>query len=428
MRFAGQRLTMRLSPQLVWRLPRRSSPSALLKRLDSPIICAILVAIAYGAFILERLHARDGVTAFIVAGGHFVNAALAPHGLIILAHGPGYDGQFFYRLALDPFNNHVTAYGIRLDRPAYRQQRILYPLIVWLLSFGQVSLVPAMLIFVNYAALITLGFFAGRYAQGFGRSALWGLSAPFYPGFVLSVARDLAEPVAATLLVASLLLAQRRRFVAATIALSLALLTRETMLIVALAVGLVWAVGWLYSWLRAVVPRLAGGLPSAAWLTSLRFPWYFALAPLAVFACWQTILFAEWGQTAYASGAGNLGVPFEGFARLLSVVASGVTLKQRITYSEQLGILAFAVLVSLSLRVTRAPLFLRWAWFFAVALGICLTTLVWVDDWAFLRALTEFFLLGDCILIAGRRRWALAAFTLTTLLWITLAFTRPFVI
>ncbi|MEO7003547.1 MAG: hypothetical protein ABI068_17110, partial [Ktedonobacterales bacterium] len=397
---------MRLSPSLIWHAPRRISSSMLLKRADSATFCAVLVAIAYAGFILLRLHTFGDPSAFIVAGDRFVNAAQAPHGLIILPHGSGYDGQFYYRLALNPFNNHVTAYGITFDKPAYRQQRILYPLIAWLLSFGQAQLVPVTLIVVNYVALIVLGFVAGRYAQAFGRSALWGLAIPLYPGFVLSVARDLAEPLAAVLLITSLLLAQRRRFVAAAIALSLAILTRETMLLVALALGLVWAAGWLYHWLRVLAPNLSPNL-AARLAPDLapalpRIPWYYAFTPLAVFACWQSLLLIEWGHLAYTNGAGNIGVPFEGFARLLGVVAAGASLEQRGIYWEQLVIIVFAVLVSLSLRMTQTPFFTRLAWIFAAALSVCLTTLVWVDDWAFLRALAEFFLLGDCILIAGR--------------------------
>ncbi len=75
----------------------------------------------------------------------------------------GYDGQFFYRLALNPLNFHHTAYGITMDRP-YRFMRIGYPALTWLVSAGQHSLVPVMLVVVNIAAIGALGYLGARFA------------------------------------------------------------------------------------------------------------------------------------------------------------------------------------------------------------------------------------------------------------------------
>jgi hypothetical protein len=52
----------------------------------------------------------------------------------------GYDGQFFYRLALEPFSTAERVDGIAFDAPAYRQQRIGYPL----LAFLTTALTPAL--------------------------------------------------------------------------------------------------------------------------------------------------------------------------------------------------------------------------------------------------------------------------------------------
>ena len=52
---------------------------------------------------------------FVLAGQLYVNAAQAPKGLPILADNTGYDGQFFYRLTLNPSDLHNTAFGITLD-------------------------------------------------------------------------------------------------------------------------------------------------------------------------------------------------------------------------------------------------------------------------------------------------------------------------
>ncbi len=67
-------------------------------------------------------------------------------------HGTGgYDGQFFYYIARDPL--HAAPF---LSHPAYRYQRIVYPLLVAVLSLGQENLIPYMLLLVNFVAIACL--------------------------------------------------------------------------------------------------------------------------------------------------------------------------------------------------------------------------------------------------------------------------------
>ena len=61
----------------------------------------------------------------------------------------GYDGQYFYRLARDPFTAHQE-----IDFAPFRYQRILYPLIVRLVAVGQEPLLPYALLAVNWVAVV----------------------------------------------------------------------------------------------------------------------------------------------------------------------------------------------------------------------------------------------------------------------------------
>src|SRR6202790_4456650 len=63
--------------------------------------------------------------------------------------GSGYDGQFYYQIAGDPL--HAAQF---LDKPAYRYQRIVYPLLVAALSVGQARLIPYMLLLVNFVSVV----------------------------------------------------------------------------------------------------------------------------------------------------------------------------------------------------------------------------------------------------------------------------------
>ena len=99
-----------------------------------PACTAMLAAVAFFVCRLE-FFAHGDITHFIDAGSSFVNSAKAPRGLAIVP-GSGYDGEFYYRLALDPANLHRTAFGITFDT-AFRLQRITYSAIAWLFAGGR---------------------------------------------------------------------------------------------------------------------------------------------------------------------------------------------------------------------------------------------------------------------------------------------------
>src|SRR3954462_461359 len=115
--------------------------------INSPLAPAIVIAICYIAFLVPLLQKRGGdVSRFVIAGGGNVDASKVPAGLTVIPNIGGYDGLTFYRLALNPFTSEQAAHGIRLDNPPYRQQRIGYPFIVWILSLGHSAWIPALLV------------------------------------------------------------------------------------------------------------------------------------------------------------------------------------------------------------------------------------------------------------------------------------------
>ena len=68
----------------------------------------------------------------------------------------GYDGQFAYFIARDLMNA-----ARDLDVPAYRFQRILYPLLAWLLALRRAEWVPLTLVLVN---IVAVAFGTGAFA------------------------------------------------------------------------------------------------------------------------------------------------------------------------------------------------------------------------------------------------------------------------
>jgi hypothetical protein len=134
--------------------------------LDRRWVVALVTAVFALTFSVARLQALGGGPAsFVVAGDQFVRVAAAPAGLPV-THGPGYDGQFFYRLSLRPWTQQRTEFGITLDEPAYRQQRIVYPLVSFVVARGQPAATAWALLGWNVAGAAALGWLVRRWRVG----------------------------------------------------------------------------------------------------------------------------------------------------------------------------------------------------------------------------------------------------------------------
>lgn len=361
------------------------------RRLDTPLLTLVVTLVTASLFVLSEL-AHDGWDAgrFVGAGTTYADAAAVPAGLPV---GPGgYDGQFYYRIALDPLTTERTAYGITLDRAAYRQQRILYPAAAWALAGGSAERIPLALIAVNLAAWTLLGWLGALYARGLGRHALWGLLFPLYPGFLITVTRDLTELVGACVLLAALLALQRARPGRAAAALSLAPFARET----ALGVALVVAGSALLRDLRARARR-----PSSLALA----------APFAVALAWQGVLALRWGRLPVGEGTSSFGPPFVGMLGAI-VRNQQIPPVELAVWLAQLAVLAAIIgltLVALRVGAGRGPLAL--AWLAYLALNVFYEGDIWSNPAGFLRADLELSLLGIALVLGSETwlRWGLAA-------------------
>jgi hypothetical protein len=101
----------------------------------------------------------------------------------------GYDGQFVYQIAMDPFGA-----APHIDIPAYRYQRILYPLAGRLFSLGQPALIPWVLIALNIIALAVstqvMAFLLARYQL----SPWYAVTVGLFAGQLVSLRLAVNEP------------------------------------------------------------------------------------------------------------------------------------------------------------------------------------------------------------------------------------------
>jgi hypothetical protein len=369
------------------------------RNLHNPAAAAAMAIAAYALLILPALAAHHfDLSTFIVAGDRFVDAAHTPSPIDVRAHSAGYDGEFFYRLALDPSSFQTTAYGVTLDKPAFRMGRILYPALAWAAAIGRPEAVPAALFGLNMLGIGAIAALASALAKTAGVSSMLVPAIVLWPGFLVCLTHDTAEITAAALMLGAILCYLQRWFFAYAIGASLATLARETTLPV--FAGLL-----LYDVISARGPHRK---PAIAAGVLLFLP----------FAAWTVFLTAAWRAVPASQNlARNFGLlPFAGFARMLFDCMTGARawaprpladlIVRGIVLATSLWLAGFACLVAARLpAVLRGASPLRplgAAWLLLAAMVALLSAGgPWVEPAGYLRATTEFYVVGCLVLAAS---------------------------
>ncbi|HEY2176419.1 MAG TPA: hypothetical protein VGH85_21635 [Mycobacteriales bacterium] len=361
----------------------------------SPLVLAVLAMAAAAAFVGARLHsaAHGDIARFVVPGSHYSHAGQTPS-VLPTAHGAGYDGQFYFRLALDPFDFHRTAFGITVDH-AYRFQRITFSLIVWLVTGGGTTdLVPWAMVLVNIALLGVLAWCGGDLARRFGRHAAWGVILVAYPGFFYTLARDTTEIAEGAFLALAMVASTRRRPMAMGLALAAAVLSRESSLFVVLAVGLV---------------SVADMLRRRRFLRRSDLAW---IIPGCIYVGWQLLVYSKSGTLPATSAGGNFGAPFVGISQHAgSWFRQSHTLVGVLQIVETVQWVAVVVLLLVAIRTSRAPGWVRLAAVLLLVLTLCLAGPNWVGYTNY-RNLSTFYVVAAAVILGSRVRLEILAASL----------------
>ena len=188
----------------------------LARRIVSPTLVVMFACMLYLAAIL--IPTGGDPTALVLMGTRY--SQNDPAGT------EGYDGQFAYQIALRPLN--AAPY---LDVPAYRYQRILYPMAARLLAFGQAAFIPWTLILVNLLAIGGGTWATEQILLQLGVNRWYALGYGLYGGLMLGLRADLNEPLAHALIQLAILAWAKERRVWAVAGFGLAALTKETTLV-----------------------------------------------------------------------------------------------------------------------------------------------------------------------------------------------------
>jgi hypothetical protein len=361
--------------------------------LNRPFVPGVIAFLGWLGFALARwqIWAKGHLSLFIMAGHVYTHRGQLPRGLLLVPSA-GYDGQFYYRLALDPVNWNGTAFGITMDQ-SYRYTRIGYPLVAWLVSAGQHQLVPAALVAINLVAVAAVAMLGGMFARESGRHALWGLAFAAYFGLVISVGRDTAEPLAEACMLGGLLAYRRGSYVLTAGLFAFGAITRETILLAPAAIAV--------TRLIAMARRRTGpGLADLTWVV-----------PAVVYGLLEVAVhFVVKGEfPLLANSSRNLTVPFTAMVDALKYDIAHINTSHLsptdINLLEYATLGLFIVAGLAVLWVTTAPAHERLAFvFFVLQLGL-LSSQIWTSTFGDGRSLIEPYLMALVLLFATPRRY-----------------------
>lgn len=327
---------------------------------------------------------------FFVAGTDFVDASATP-APVWVQQGQGYDGQFFYRYALDPFNFSKEDYGVTVDLVPYRVQRIGYPLLCWLFSFGGIPwLVPYSMVLINVLAFFGILYFVNRLNQ----KITGKLQIVYQPlllcGLYMSVARSLSEVTELFFITGALCFIFEKRFLLFALFASFAILIRETSII-------------------ALFPFVCVLLYSYIKNKSVKPLHLYMVFPFIVFFIWKIVIASQTDSIPGASGTGNIGMPFKGMIMGFFGNTDISTLKNKLQLSFwilyflwQLVLIILVVKeIFRSFNIFNNNFFaaLAVSWLCWLLFAIFLSSAIYVDDWSFVRVFSLWNMVGMLLLL-----------------------------
>ena len=402
--------------------------------------CLMALAIVGGRLLVP---ADGDISRFVVAGDAYVDPATVDPPIHVIDDSWGYDGQFFWRLAVDPTEwAKEREHGALLDA-SYRPPRLGYPLLAWGMAGGHAPWVATTLVAVNVLAFGAVAGLGALIAQRAQRPPLVGLLVATTPGLVFALARDLSDVVALAALLAGVVALQRGRPGWATAAWVGAVATREQALVVIAGYGL-WRVvtvaqTWRRSRLVPTVPAPEGRCiqrPSGAGTEEgsvagfgvADLPW---LLPPVVVAGLQMLVWARVGELPYIDAQdSNFTYPFGALGPALWDWVRGDTQPWDDVVPFQFGLAVALVVLAFKHGRELLPEPDRWllvSLALVVALAVSFGVKVW-DGPSDLRQVLDVIALSWVILLTTPRRmppWLMGA---AGIVWLATAAMRSYVI
>jgi hypothetical protein len=279
----------------------------------------------------------------------------------VITRPRGHDGKFFFIQANDPWYLAPERNAFLLDRPLYRGQRMLYPLIASGFGlFPPLAIAWGMLL-TNVVALGVGAFVAAKLAARWGASTWLGLSVPLNIGLLYEVWIGGASVLGYVLCLTALYALTAGRGWTAAFLFTAAVLSRESMLV------------------------FVAGVFALQWLEERRFCWRLLITPVSALVLWQTYLRIRlMGISGFGAAWPLLAPPFVGLVQAFKFWAG-----------HPQDILTNLVILALVLAfipvALRSRLPIAWGALPFVVLATILSVQTWRESFDFTRALAPVF-------------------------------------
>jgi hypothetical protein len=260
-----------------------------------------------------------------------------------LVDRPGYDGQFYWAIAVDPLATNRLHRGV--DNASYRYGHPLLGWVGWLLSGGQASAAAGALLAAGLISLATAAALAALLARGFARATWAPLFVCCNAGLLFSSIHDLAEPLAAALLLSAVWAVERRPRLAVGLCVLLPLAKEQLVL-----VPIVFAAWELRRNRRLAAAYLVAIVPSIVWWAAMR------------------VHLGSW----FTSGDTALGAPFAGWRRAILDASAGAATNDHGDPRLFILIALGGLLVVASVRALRSRTRIDAVFLALVVVAICL--------------------------------------------------------
>ncbi len=238
-----------------------NQPSVIINTLVA-LIFVIAVTLYFYFFKFD-----SNITGFFRIGSVLpLSPYLNPEQILIYKEEIGYDGQQFLSIAFDPFLQNPETLNA-LDHPAYRYRRILYPLLSYCLSLGNSYLIPYVMVAINAISIILIVWVVSLYFQAHPSLTWQPLLTLCIPGVWIVLSLGTADLVSSLLLITALVCYRYDKPKWTAIAIALACLTRETLLLMWLAL-LLTSIRQQKS--QQIKHLLWAWLPAFFWLLSIK--------------------------------------------------------------------------------------------------------------------------------------------------------------
>lgn len=379
----------------------------------SPAKVGLLAAVGALVFVVARLllAAEGDISRFVLVGNVYGDRDVVPHDVHVL-DSVGGDGQFYWRLAVDPGNREMdAAHGVTLDY-GVRASRVSYPTLAYLAALGQPGLVAWSLVATNVVLFGVAAGAAARLARDRGLPPISGLLIVSATGLIIAISRDLIEVTMVAGLLTGVVALTNRRIGWATAGFSLAALAHEQALVVVAAYGL---------WRVVTIARRRDG---PGWADA---PW---LVPGLGFVAAQLAIGAIHGEIPLlGSGDNNLTVPFGGMVSELPRWFRGDHPPQESLLLPQLVVVIAAVVAAFTgaRRLRQQDRWLPWALAAVVTLAVLASRFVWEGPTE-LRQFVLVPIMAWVVIVASGRLPHGALIGATGLVWLATAGMRVLVL